>query len=38
MRVNHQILPTQWHERETLRNTGQFWTPDWITLPMVQEF
>ena len=36
MRVNHQIIPTRWEQRENLRNKGQFWTPDWITIPMVE--
>jgi adenine-specific DNA methylase len=32
---NHQNLPSNWHERENLRNKGQFWTPDWIAEAMV---
>lgn len=36
LKVNQQIIPTNWNEREKLRNKGQFWSPDWITLPMVE--
>lgn len=28
-------LPADWHEREKLRDKGQFWTPDWIAEAMV---
>lgn len=31
----HQHLPTQWREREKLRDKGQFWTPDWVAEAMV---
>ncbi len=31
----HQILPTQWDEREALREKGQFWTPSWVAQAMV---
>jgi hypothetical protein len=31
----HQILPTQWEEREQLRTKGQFWTPSWVANAMV---
>lgn len=30
-----QKIPTNWHEREKLRNKGQFWTPDRIAEAMV---
>lgn len=33
--VIHQKLPTQWNERERLRDKGQFWTPDWVAEAMV---
>jgi adenine-specific DNA methylase len=33
--VTHQNLPTQWNEREKLRDKGQFWTPDWVAEAMV---
>ena len=33
--ARHQILPTQWDERETLREKGQFWTPSWVAEAMV---
>jgi len=33
--TSHQKLPTQWNEREKLRDKGQFWTPDWIAEAMV---
>lgn len=33
--VTHQKLPTQWGERERLRDKGQFWTPDWVAEAMV---
>ena len=29
------MLPTAWHEREELREKGQFWTPDWVADAMV---
>ncbi|MDP2629934.1 MAG: N-6 DNA methylase [Candidatus Uhrbacteria bacterium] len=31
----HQKLPTNWDERERLRDKGQFWTPDWVAEAMV---
>ncbi len=31
----HQDLPTDCTERETLRNKGQFWTPNWVAEAMV---
>lgn len=31
----HQKLPTIWHEREKLRDKGQFWTPSWVAEAMV---
>ena len=33
--VRHQVLPTQWDEREILREKGQFWTPSWVAEAMV---
>jgi adenine-specific DNA-methyltransferase len=30
----NQKLPTLWHEREPLRETGQFWTPPWLAKAM----
>lgn len=33
--VIHQKLPTQWNEREKLRDKGQFWTPNWVAEAMV---
>ncbi len=33
--MTHQKLPTQWNEREKLRDKGQFWTPDWVAEAMV---
>ena len=27
---SHQKLPTEWNEREILRDKGQFWTPSWV--------
>ena len=29
------VLPTGWHEREKLRDKGQFWTPGWVAQAMV---
>lgn len=34
-KVIHQKLPTQWNEREKLRDKGQFWTPAWVAEAMV---
>jgi hypothetical protein len=31
----HQKLPTNFHDREKLREKGQFWTPEWVACPMV---
>jgi len=28
-------LPTEWNEREILRDKGQFWTPSWVADAMV---
>lgn len=33
--VFHQKIPKEWKERETLRDKGQFWTPDWVAEAMV---
>ena len=33
--ISHQKLPADWHEREKLRDKGQFWTPDWVAEAMV---
>ena len=33
--VMHQKLPTEWGDREKLRDKGQFWTPDWVAEAMV---
>lgn len=32
---SHQKLPTEWNEREILRDKGQFWTPSWVADAMV---
>lgn len=32
----HQILPTNWSEREKLRDKGQFWTPSWVAEAMIE--
>ena len=32
---SHQKLPTEWNEREVLRDKGQFWTPSWVAEAMV---
>jgi adenine-specific DNA-methyltransferase len=32
---SHQKLPTDWNEREILRDKGQFWTPSWVADAMV---
>jgi methylase of polypeptide subunit release factors len=32
---SHQKLPTEWTEREILRDKGQFWTPNWVAEAMV---
>ncbi|MGQ0740250.1 MAG: Eco57I restriction-modification methylase domain-containing protein [Bacteroidota bacterium] len=32
---SHQTLPTEWNEREILRDKGQFWTPSWVADAMV---
>ncbi len=31
----HQDIPTDWTEREILRDKGQFWTPTWVAEAMV---
>ena len=31
----HQHIPTNWEEREKLRNKGQFWTPGWVAKALV---
>ncbi len=31
----HQKLPTEWNEREILRDKGQFWTPSWVAEAMI---
>lgn len=31
----HQQLPSDWNEREVLREKGQFWTPTWVAEAMV---
>ncbi len=33
--IIHQKLPTNWDQREKLRDKGQFWTPNWIADAMV---
>lgn len=35
-RTTQQRLPTEWTEREKLREKGQFWTPDWVATAMVK--
>lgn len=35
MKRQHQTLPRSRKARETLRNKGQFWTPDWVAEFMV---
>ena len=35
MALAHQKLPTNWSEREALREKGQFWTPNWIASAMI---
>jgi methylase of polypeptide subunit release factors len=30
-----QKLPTNWNEREKLRDKGQFWTPNWVAQAMI---
>jgi hypothetical protein len=32
---SHQKLPTDWKEREILRNKAQFWTPGWVADAMI---
>lgn len=32
---SHQKLPTEWNQREILRDKGQFWTPNWVAEAMV---
>ncbi len=33
--TTRQKLPTNWGQREKLRDRGQFWTPDWVADAMV---
>lgn len=33
-KIRHQILPSSGIVRETLRNKGQFWTPEWVAEAM----
>lgn len=33
--TSHQTLPTDWNEREILRDKGQFWTPTWVAEAMI---
>ncbi len=33
--ISHQKLPTEWNQREILRDKGQFWTPSWVAEAMV---
>ena len=33
--ITHQKLPTEWDERERLRDKGQVWAPDWVAEAMV---
>ncbi len=33
-KIRHQILPSSGFARETLRNKGQFWTPEWVAEAM----
>lgn len=32
---SHQKLPSNWNEREILRDKGQFWTPSWVAEAMI---
>jgi len=32
---SHQRLPSNWDEREALRDKGQFWTPSWVAEAMI---
>lgn len=34
-KIRHQILPSSGIARETLRNKGQFWTPEWVAEAMI---
>lgn len=36
MNAAPQVIPSNWHEREALREKGQFWTPDWVADAMVE--
>jgi len=31
-----QHIPTNWQQREVLREKGQFWTPDWVADAMIE--
>ena len=33
--MTNQKLPKNWHEREKLRDKGQFWTPEWVAEAMI---
>lgn len=33
--IYHQKLPTEWNERENLRDKGGFWTPSWVAEAMI---
>src|SRR3989339_2084572 len=33
--IINQKVPTNWDQREKLRDKGQFWTPDWVADAMV---
>jgi adenine-specific DNA-methyltransferase len=35
MSIAAQVIPSNWHERESLREKGQFWTPDWVADAMI---
>ncbi len=34
-KIRHQLLPSSGFARETLRNKGQFWTPEWVAEAML---
>jgi ubiquinone/menaquinone biosynthesis C-methylase UbiE len=33
--IKQQQIPTNWDEREILREKGQFWTPSWVAEAML---
>ena len=35
-KIQHQVLPSSGLARETLRQKGQFWTPEWVAEAMVR--